>query len=349
MKKRQIIILFCVAIVLIGIGIRIYAVGVSPTHGSTEVLVNLPGTGETHTMTLQEGVNARAFSMGATADGTQEIIVSHPDSEILVNIAGVGTMTFQEAIDNNLICPTGETPPQGPPEIPSSGYGCGGEQGCIAQGGTISETCYCTEYEVVVDTNCPDVVPDYICPKASGFTMLKCSLTTMCKMTGAGQYRLSESPSGDWMSWKDGDTFMCERAFPLTTDTTCSDTVESTSEFYWQVRAGPPCGDGNVDFIDCETCDDGNTVSGDGCSGGCIIEYGYGCAGEPSTCSLLTGTWTDSGNSFCTTSCSGNDPSYASLVGSSCDIVDNTAISCDFSFNACGWPGDYLRSIFLCV
>ena len=34
-----------------------------------------------------------------------------------------------------------------------------------------------------------------------------------------------------------------------------------------------------------ETCDDGNVVSGDGCSSTCLVESGYTCnGGGPGTC-----------------------------------------------------------------
>ena len=38
---------------------------------------------------------------------------------------------------------------------------------------------------------------------------------------------------------------------------------------------GPVCGDGVVEAG--ETCDDGNTVPGDGCSGVCQVEPGWSC------------------------------------------------------------------------
>lgn len=34
-----------------------------------------------------------------------------------------------------------------------------------------------------------------------------------------------------------------------------------------------------------ETCDDGNTTDGDGCSDNCTIEFAYNCVGQPSVCS----------------------------------------------------------------
>lgn len=43
------------------------------------------------------------------------------------------------------------------------------------------------------------------------------------------------------------------------------------------------CGDKLI--IDPETCDDGNSQSGDGCSSSCAVETGFQCTkGQPSTC-----------------------------------------------------------------
>jgi fibro-slime domain-containing protein len=42
------------------------------------------------------------------------------------------------------------------------------------------------------------------------------------------------------------------------------------------------CGDGVV--TDDEACDDGGAVAGDGCSGNCRLEIGFGCDGQPSVC-----------------------------------------------------------------
>jgi len=44
----------------------------------------------------------------------------------------------------------------------------------------------------------------------------------------------------------------------------------------------PACGDGKLE--DDEACDDGNTVSGDGCSAQCAVEYGHVCWAVPSVC-----------------------------------------------------------------
>lgn len=47
------------------------------------------------------------------------------------------------------------------------------------------------------------------------------------------------------------------------------------------------CGDGVLDFT--ETCDDGDTSSGDGCSATCFLELGWECTGSPSLCSIICG------------------------------------------------------------
>ena len=42
------------------------------------------------------------------------------------------------------------------------------------------------------------------------------------------------------------------------------------------------CGNGNLEGI--EQCDDGNTLSGDGCSSTCQAEAAFMCTGSPSVC-----------------------------------------------------------------
>lgn len=44
------------------------------------------------------------------------------------------------------------------------------------------------------------------------------------------------------------------------------------------------CGDGLLIRDLNEACDDGNVLSGDGCSATCIIETGFSCAGSPTIC-----------------------------------------------------------------
>ena len=45
------------------------------------------------------------------------------------------------------------------------------------------------------------------------------------------------------------------------------------------------CGDGQTQAP--EDCDDKNLTDLDGCSAACTVEAGYGCSGEPSTCTTL--------------------------------------------------------------
>jgi cysteine-rich repeat protein len=53
---------------------------------------------------------------------------------------------------------------------------------------------------------------------------------------------------------------------------------------YAMVDAGPYCGDGIVQAERGETCDDGNRIGGDGCSGTCKIEPNYRCPAEGQPC-----------------------------------------------------------------
>ena len=46
------------------------------------------------------------------------------------------------------------------------------------------------------------------------------------------------------------------------------------------------CGNGAIDSG--EVCDDGNTAGGDGCNAACIVEQGYMCTGTPSVCTMMT-------------------------------------------------------------
>lgn len=54
------------------------------------------------------------------------------------------------------------------------------------------------------------------------------------------------------------------------------------------------CGDGLLSPP--ESCDDGNTVAGDGCSDSCITEAGYDCRGAPSVCTCVEGSSCEDGN-----------------------------------------------------
>ncbi|MHC4093515.1 MAG: hypothetical protein ACYSVY_25125, partial [Planctomycetota bacterium] len=82
------------------------------------------------------------------------------------------------------------------------------------------------------------------------------------------------------------------------------------------------CGDGALDSG--EECDDGNSGSGDGCSGGCLIEECFACSGEPSSCAADDGAACDDGR-LCTV-----DACDAGVcVGRPRDCDDGNACSTD--------------------
>jgi cysteine-rich repeat protein len=57
------------------------------------------------------------------------------------------------------------------------------------------------------------------------------------------------------------------------------------------------CGDGQIDGA--ETCDDGGTAGGDGCSPLCTVEPGWTCTGSPSVCTPICGDGLVRGNEGC--------------------------------------------------
>lgn len=73
------------------------------------------------------------------------------------------------------------------------------------------------------------------------------------------------------------------------------------------------CGDGLVQGS--ESCDDGNNVTGDGCSSICQVEAGYVCFGQPTVCSATCGDGVVAGAESC------DDANNAS--GDGCDASCN--------------------------
>ncbi len=68
--------------------------------------------------------------------------------------------------------------------------------------------------------------------------------------------------------------------------------VQLLQDIGWTVSA---CGNGVIEGG--ETCDDGNTANGDGCSSGCRVENCFMCSGQPSVCSPgPNGSACDDGN-----------------------------------------------------
>lgn len=57
------------------------------------------------------------------------------------------------------------------------------------------------------------------------------------------------------------------------------------------------CGNGTIEGM--ETCDDNNTMNGDGCSNFCMIEPGFNCTNEPSNCITMCGDGITAGVEQC--------------------------------------------------
>lgn len=89
-----------------------------------------------------------------------------------------------------------------------------------------------------------------------------------------------------------------------------------------------PCGDGVLD--DGEGCDDGDLDGGDGCDGLCVVEVGYGCAGEPSDCTPLCGDGLVLGGEGCDDGGLGDpgcDARCAVVPGYACDGEPSTCVA----------------------
>ncbi len=80
------------------------------------------------------------------------------------------------------------------------------------------------------------------------------------------------------------------------------------------------CGDGTIDNQ--EECDDGDNVSGDGCSATCEVEDGYTCTGQPSVCTRDGDP--DCGNGLIESGeqCDDGDSSSGDGCSSTCRVED---------------------------
>ncbi|APR80127.1 Multiple EGF-like-domain protein 3 precursor [Minicystis rosea] len=87
------------------------------------------------------------------------------------------------------------------------------------------------------------------------------------------------------------------------------------------------CGDGTLGGA--EACDDGNTVSGDGCSATCTIESGYTCSGSPSACATVCGDGIKAGAEAC------DDGNASSGDGCSAACAPENGYACSGSPSIC--------------
>jgi cysteine-rich repeat protein/parallel beta-helix repeat protein len=94
------------------------------------------------------------------------------------------------------------------------------------------------------------------------------------------------------------------------------------------------CGNGAVEGT--EACDDGNTSNGDGCSSTCTIESGYGCAGQPSVCSVgVTKNVTSNiGNTAPTFTAGPSDGGVTTSVNEGAGAVTMTATATDVNLDS---------------
>jgi len=105
------------------------------------------------------------------------------------------------------------------------------------------------------------------------------------------------------------------------------------------------CGDGSIDGN--EICDDVNTDNGDGCSGSCLVEAGWSCSGEPSSCikdSDGDGV-SDSIDNCPNNANAGQADSDGDGLGNVCDSCPNDALNDQDGDGVCGdsdnCPSDY--------
>ena len=91
--------------------------------------------------------------------------------------------------------------------------------------------------------------------------------------------------------------------------------------------SGLACGNGVVGGG--ESCDDGNTISGDGCSSTCQTESGYVCNGQPSTCSPVCGDGLRRGGEEC------DDGNSASGDGCSSICLTESGFVCSGEPSVC--------------
>ena len=101
-----------------------------------------------------------------------------------------------------------------------------------------------------------------------------------------------------------------------------------TVRFYLVIVTPPTCGNGSVEAA--EGCDDGNVLSGDGCSGTCVVETGSNCVGSPSVCTAICGD----GLIRLSEQCDDGDLSNGDGCSSSCLI--EPGFQCEFEPSMCG-------------
>jgi cysteine-rich repeat protein len=88
----------------------------------------------------------------------------------------------------------------------------------------------------------------------------------------------------------------------------------NTFNYTLQVQVKSSCGNNSKEGF--EGCDDGNQMSGDGCSSKCVVEPGYICNGSPSVCMLTCGNGVIDGADQCDDS----NPTSGDGCSSTCKV-----------------------------
>ncbi len=174
----------------------------------------------------------------------------------------------------------------------------------------------------------------------------ECAIDTNCasgKTCVSGQCKTSVIGIGCVPSWQCGEWSACSVGTQsrTCTQTNCPDQASTKTESQTCSDIIPiaSCGDGAV--AGAEACDDGNTVSGDGCSAACAVEAGYTCSGSPSTCTAggTIGTCVGYYYNNCDSTDGCGNKKDTNAPHNSCDLSSNTycgeETTCDGVDNDC--------------
>ena len=173
-----------------------------------------------------------------------------------------------------------------------------------------------TDFNLYLRHGSPPTTASYDCRAAGAGQFGECEFDNpaggvwyalIVRISGSGTYQITATSFGSFCSDPGNDGLACDDGNSCTTGETCQSslcvgtpvvdgsvcndgnacTTPDTCEA--GVCVGQvTCGDGIVQ-VACEECDDGATLSGDGCDDTCSVEPCYQCGGEPSVCAPPNG------------------------------------------------------------